>query len=481
MNFLRNESQYFLFFFLILIFFFITLNQGNYSDDFQFIIGIDLYNKIQSQSFLKLRDLLTIRSDGHFIPVGLLLFNFLPKNPISYHLVTCIFYFITSIYVFKLSKIIFKDKKISIIVAILFIMNLSISIKPLTWNCFNSHIINTMTGLGFIYYFLIAKLNSKSIYYVISILLGVITVLNFETGLIYPIILFFFLLIFYKEKKYTLLLLSLFPLSTYFIPILFLKNNESILLTDRIFSSKVIDNFSYDLRSLIFESRARNADRTFINYFLRLFDNILSVVNLSSLEFVMIKFYIEKKIFLLGSIILLVIFLLISYFYLIISFFKEKLYKDKFFLKILIMFNIVLSIYSFVFFRKDINIGLSVFGAILLGYVLKLFIKNNFSKFIYLIIIFIFPTIIYAMTKFDYVYEMKSRNYIHEMNIVFNKNLDKDISNLNRHYFYQDYIFMHLNENYDKFKNDLAEYNYDSFWNFQENLFYDIKNVIENN
>ena len=59
-----------------IIFFFITFDNPYYSDDHQTIIGIKLYNLIQDQSFLSIKDLFSVRSDGHLIPVLLIINNF---------------------------------------------------------------------------------------------------------------------------------------------------------------------------------------------------------------------------------------------------------------------------------------------------------------------------------------------------------------------------------------------------------------------
>ena len=68
-----------------LIFFLITYNSRLFSDDYQSIIGIKLYNLIQSKSF-SFSELFELRSDGHFVPMFYFVNQLLPDNPIYIHL-----------------------------------------------------------------------------------------------------------------------------------------------------------------------------------------------------------------------------------------------------------------------------------------------------------------------------------------------------------------------------------------------------------
>ena len=474
-----NKHPYVLFFITTFLLINLTLNQYHYSDDYQFLIGIDLYNKINNQNYLPIKDLFLIRSDGHFIPFGLVLFDLLPINAKLYNLFTIIFYFLATVFVYKISNLIFNNPRISLFAGFLFIVNYSISIKALSWNCFNSHITNSLTGFMFIYYFLVATLNQKKLYYLISIPLGLLTVLNFETGLFYPVLLFFLLIIFYKEKNIFILFLSIFPIISYFVLVLLLKENSSSLLLERLFNNQINFNKELNIKKILIEYRARNADRDLFNYFLRIMDNSLSVFNLSIYEFTMMKFYIEKKIIFLICNFLLFIFSIFFYVYLFFKFIKKKLLKDIFLIKIFFLLITTLLIYSLLFFRKDINLGLAFTGSLFLAYYIEKMIDMNKLK-LSLILIFFLPSLIYASTKFEYIYEMQSRSEIRTMNNEFEKNLNLDLLKLEKHYFFQDYLFLHLNENFDKYQSTLKDFKYDNFWEFQENFYIDFINKIKN-
>ena len=52
-----------------LIFLILTFHNPYYSDDYQTIIGLKLYNLIQQQSYFSLFDVFNLRSDGHLVPI----------------------------------------------------------------------------------------------------------------------------------------------------------------------------------------------------------------------------------------------------------------------------------------------------------------------------------------------------------------------------------------------------------------------------
>ena len=76
------------------------------------------------------------------------------------------------------------------------------------------------------------------------------------------------------------------------------------------------------------------------------------------------------------------------------------------------------------------------------------------------------PSILYGITKFEFVYEMLPRKNIIEINQVFNENLDEIPFNKSIPYA-SDFIYYYYYKNYDLNKNYLKKYKGMQFYKFE--------------
>ena len=86
-----------------LAFFYITLNNYYFSDDYQSIIGVKLYNLIQGKYTFK--DFFVIRGDGHFDPMFYFINQFMPSSHIFFHGIIVFCFIISSTLIYLMSKI----------------------------------------------------------------------------------------------------------------------------------------------------------------------------------------------------------------------------------------------------------------------------------------------------------------------------------------------------------------------------------------
>ena len=126
-------------------FFLITYDNHFFSDDYQHLIGLKLYNLIQgsSLSFENLFGLYT----NHFIPFYLFYHQFMPDNYIYYHGIIALIFFLNSLLIFKITFTLTNSQTISFLSAFLYSINMSIHIRPYVWNIFDFSIVNSFTGL----------------------------------------------------------------------------------------------------------------------------------------------------------------------------------------------------------------------------------------------------------------------------------------------------------------------------------------------
>ena len=138
---------------LNLIFFLLTKDIGWMSDGYTEVFSNKLFNLINEQSFF-IKDAFLF-SEERFRPFFYLSFQLLPGDPILFHGVTLIFFFFSSLLIFVLSHKISNSSNVALLTSILYTIHYSINIKALSWNVFNSHIINAAFGLLSIYLFIL--------------------------------------------------------------------------------------------------------------------------------------------------------------------------------------------------------------------------------------------------------------------------------------------------------------------------------------
>ena len=68
-NFFYADKYYLSFIFFPLIFYLITFDNPFYSDDYQTIIGLKLFNLIHGNSYFGLKEAFNLRTDGHLAPI----------------------------------------------------------------------------------------------------------------------------------------------------------------------------------------------------------------------------------------------------------------------------------------------------------------------------------------------------------------------------------------------------------------------------
>ena len=451
-----------------IIFFFITFDNPYYSDDHQTIIGIKLYNLIQDQSFLSIKDLFSVRSDGHLIPVLLIINNLIPANYFIFHAFV-ISTFLISIYLVYLILIkINLEKETAVLSAFFYSIYFSINIKPLVWNVFHSHITNSLTGLSSILIFLIFLEQKKLYLLLFYLLLASISILNSETGIIYPIGLFIIYFLFY-DKKLIISLIIVTPIILFFILLYFLSG-DFYLLSDRTFHFKTnffyFPNLNENFKQVILEYRSRQSPNNFFGYAVIFFDNILNILNISSYEYIWRSL---NNWYLKFLIILIFLFSIFSYLFLMFKVNFKFLLKSKIFLNFTILLFLILILYSVPVHRSDLCVFLAFPSSVLVALIIKSFfiIKQNFFAYL-AITIFTLPSLLYAFTGFNMVYEMRSRDFIKLMSQSYYDTINEEISY--PMVYEKDFINLYCYKNYDKFKSNLSDYKDFSFYEF-ENLF----------
>tara|TARA_B110000261_G_C12821470_1_gene252456 strand:- start:9 stop:428 length:420 start_codon:yes stop_codon:yes gene_type:complete len=108
-------------------------------------------------------------------------------------------------------------------------------------------------------------------------------------------------------------------------------------------------------------------------------------------------------------------------------------------------------------------------SSVLVALIIKSFfiIKQNFFAYL-AITIFTLPSLLYAFTGFNMVYEMRSRDFIKLMSQSYYDTINEEISY--PMVYEKDFINLYCYKNYDKFKSNLSDYKDFSFYEF-ENLF----------
>ena len=461
-----------------LIFLILTFHNPYYSDDYQTIIGLKLYNLIQQQSYFSLFDVFTLRSDGHLVPILYYVNQFLPENEYVLHFLIVFSFYLSILIFYKILLLLKLPNNQAIMSCIIYSFFYIFTIKPLVWNVFHSHITNSLTGLLSIFFIMNFISSKKILFLIFYIFFSILTVFNSESGLIYPVISFFLILLFYKSKNIFIYLLILLPNFLYFY-LSYIFSSKSNFPT--IFESRILKNigdffvfpdFDKSLKSLILEYRSRKSPNNFFGYIIIFLDNILNFLNLTTYEYIF-RYFKSSLLKILTLIAFIINFILISI-YLTKFFIRREIIKNKIFLKYFFLFLICLFIYSFLFHRKDICIGLALFSSVIYSFVFE-YIKSHYSikKSFFFIGVLLFPSFMYALTGFEEVYEMRSRTFIKEMHEVHYQNLNSTSINKKMIY-YSDFISLYCLRNFSKYKENLMTFKNLSLYEFEIEFF---KNV----
>lgn len=240
-----------------------TINTGNWSDDYQYT---NLF--VVKAKFSPILPLLFdttgghIQQGGHFAPfynlINLLITS-VSIDPQFFHLIIVICYILTAFLIFLLVNTYYKDKTLGILAGTLFAINYYIGFRALAWNCFHSHLTNTLTGLISLYFLIIYVHKKKKFALLICAFFFLLTIFNYESGFIFfpflIIIALFSLLkkvISFKQLILIILVLSmtmaLFPLGAY------LKTGNAIPLSYRFKWGRSIQGYAFKANELFIKS-----------------------------------------------------------------------------------------------------------------------------------------------------------------------------------------------------------------------------------
>lgn len=454
-----------------LIFYFITFNNYFYSDDYQLIIGLHLFNKINNQYFLSFTDLFSLRSDGHFTPIMYLINNILPVNHIIFHTII-LFIFLGSIYLTYFFLNLFNfDKKYCFFSTLFFSLNISLLIKPLVWNTFHSHITNYFTAIiSYIFFYFLISNRKKYLNFFLFLIFGILTVFNSESGLIYYLLLPLFFYFFHnKQTRIFNYIISFIPILIFFSVVFYLsfKYEQETILENRIFNKNVTINEQisedHSLKQKISYLRSRKSPRNLEGNFVIATDIIISSFNLGSYEYIN-RFFDKKNNYTLSFLIKIIFaFSVIFYIFIFLKYIliKKNLSNENFKKHLLlVLFTII--IYIFIYHRKDINTALALVFGLAFSYTYINLIKNYLFKKLF-ILIFLIPTCIYASTSFDEVYEMRERHYISNMYNEF-ISLNNDIEKLKELHYSTDFIYLFYYNNYQYYSEYLKKNYKDYSW-----------------
>ena len=480
--FISKNKFFFLYLYLILfliniVFFILTKDNSWVSDDYGYIFGAKLYNLIQDKTFF------IENQPPRFVPLFILINQFIPESYATWHFIVVMFYFFTSIILFKITLKLFNNSIFAALTSILFTVNYSISLDSLSWGVYYSHIFNAFLGLLSLYiliFFIVEKNNLKKTLLIFSYLVSLFLSVSLSEGsLIYILInLFIYMFFYFLKKNYLLnffnIFIIVFPLLFFLVINLILFSHPLKILSDRVnlnYESKYENIFNKDNKSEIYFYKSTYAPRNVKGYFFKLTDNILKSVNLSQLENVIknyefmqfTKFFLKNNYYKIIFIFFIISLIFSSY---LVIFLKEKevLKNYKFFL---LFYLFVLMVYTLIYARTNLSIALSVTSALLISKIITDF-WNYKKKYIsaFILIIFLTPSILNGLTKFNISGDFNAKNNFKKFKEI-NKsieNKDKSILNQNNEFkFY--YFYKNFNENKSVLKKNFKDHTYIEFQN----------------
>lgn len=476
---LFDIDQYFkkLFYTLLFINIFFFLNIYDYpwiGDDYSLIFKPKLYNLLNNNFFIFDYNYL----ENRFVPLYSIFYQILPANFTLYHLIVVLTHFFSSLIIFQILRELNFEKKICFLSSILYSIHYSIHAKTLIWIAFWGHTLNAFTGFISIYLFLIYLRNKKKRFLISSVLISTIGILVMESGAIYPII-NFILIFFFRNKSPKILVLTLFPLIFYFMLSLSANNSAYTFYLERLDSNfKNIDarfdenKISSKSENILYLYRSTYAPRDLKGYSLRAFDNFLMSLNLSSLENILqstdnrnqIKLII-KEYLLLFTLIFFLFFSMLLY----LVFKRLKiLFGSKQFKTFLLLYIVVFIIYTVVFFRKDFSVSLSFCTATIVSLIYNhLERKKNTYLSKIILILFIFPSILFFSYNFNFLSEIGYKKSYQNIFLKYNENL-KDKFDFNTSVYDKNFKYFYFYNNFKKEKNFLKILKGKSYREFEE-------------
>lgn len=466
-------------------FIFLTWDTGNFSDDYQFL-NLFFTKQIISSPWRMVLDILEPKSDGHFTPVYYLfntLINLINSSPKVFHFVIILFHIATANVIYLIVQKTHKDNSLALLSGILFSLSYSLCFKALSWNCFHSHATNTFTGVVSLYFTLKYFEDQKWKDLVLLLLFLVLTILNYESGFVFFVIIGVFTIYAFWRKitdgnsvvkiaGVIVLAFSVYGLGTFYFtgkiaPIFFERVNLNTKqeLTEKLIkmrNPRLIEDLSKRNDSQnettldISEMRSTYAPRTLPVMIIRTADLSLKMINLSILEGLVRPFFdignmsiakkeglkkriypVIKKLFLIGGIVaLLVIPILI---YIIYKTINSNTFP--FLLTLIVLYPVFIIVFN----RIDIANSIAIFSSIVFAdFILSLVRKsNNFRKLGISILLFliIMPGVT-ILNGFDDVY---GAMFYSKANLREHSRVFEGINRMIGHYTKKSIVFFHPN------------------------------------
>lgn len=472
-------------YFLLCIFFLLVINgsillltkdNSWVSDDFIYIFGSKLYNLVQDTK-------LFFENSEDRLNIGFFFFNqFIPDNYFLWHSFIIGIYFFSGVVFYLVLNKLFKRPFYSLITTLLFTINLSVSLKSLTWACFYSHILTLFLGL--ISLLLVTILVNKKENVLLSVAYLIISILNIsisESSLIYFIInLIVFTFFFFKKEKlvYNLKIsfLIISPIILFFLINIILYSHPAKLLSERskLESEKKYEQIFFKKKEdEIYYYRSTYSPRSIKGYIFKFSDNVLNTINFSVLikNYDYFKFLKDQKNKIKSKYlsILLILFFLILFLLIYLYIFLKKNKKLTEY-KFLIFLHIsVLFIYTFIYARTDLNLALSLSSAMIIAKMAcDLFKHKKFFLCYFLIFLFSTPSILAGFNKFDRYGDFSSKENLKrfsELNEITKLPFDNNFFSKNK-----EMKFYYFYKNYEEYKDYLRKYKNISLRDFKKKL-----------
>lgn len=280
-----------------------TWDTGWFSDDYQ-IFHLNQTKYAISSLNRMILDILTPRSDFHFIPFHNLINFILIKIHNSHqwvHFVVVFCYIMTAFFIFLIVKHTHQDKKIGLLAGVLLSLGYCLSFKSLVFHCLHYNITNGLTGIIAFYFALKYMTHGTKGYLFLIFLFLLFTIFNYETGLVFPVIIGIFTLFALKKRKISLYTARVMFLSLIMVVALYVAGNLFFtgkfipILHERITS---VHNEAQHPSNTLSGKRSTYAPRTMSVFAMRAVDLTLGIVNLSIIESKVkpiIKSYIHNK------------------------------------------------------------------------------------------------------------------------------------------------------------------------------------------
>ncbi len=466
----HNSYQVCFFFFIVNIpLFILTWDTGQWGDD----AGLfSLYFTKQKISPLGrvLLDFLEPKTDGHLSPVYYLfntLVNSVYSSPQWFHFVVILFHIGTSFVIFQLIQHTHQNRKLGLLAGTLFSLSYYICFKALAWNAFHSHVTNTFTGILSIYWGLKYLSSKKKKHLLLTFLFITLSLLNYESSFVFPVIIGIFSLFALWKKKTSLriilnvILILILAVGIYAANALYFMGHPFPIVAQRMTTNH--DEVKVKPPSNDFSAaRSTYAPRGLRSVAIRTLDLTMKIFNLSFFESkskIVLKSYIHDKFptelerkalkdnikahamkgFIAGGIIMALLFPLIAYF----IFKHTSSYTRPYLLNFLVVFIIFVAVFN----RVDIANAIAIFSSVVFSdLIFTLLQKRGYLRKagVALFCFFLFMPTLIILDRFEGLYEGA---YVNKANLRMYWRLYPEINRTIGHYTENAWVFVYPDNN----------------------------------